>query len=475
MPDKHAVPDTSIAISVENLTKVYKLYSKHIDRLKESIHPLSKQYHRILNALHNISFQVKRGEVLGVVGKNGAGKSTLLNILAGVSTPSHGRVITQGRVTALLGLGTGFNPEMSGLENIYLNGTIQGYPKEAMDAKLDDILNFADIGDFTYQPIKIYSSGMKARLAFALAINIDPEILIIDEVLAVGDELFRRKCYAKIESFLAEGKTILFVTHNIPTVNEICTRAIFLDKGELILEGSPRLVTTYYQKFLYARPGDKEQVRDEIILLNQDENKKHNAMGRLQEAGSITDVDQDSSEEPSQDAKLPPRQKAIYLAEFQSKSQVIQKNAKLDVYDIFISDPGGEKVNSLVSNDEYSFHFKVRFNEDIENFALSWAIKNEKGRVLSGVRYPGQKNTIGSASKNEIYVLKWKFKCSLLTGIYYIDIGVPKIEEGERKLLVSIYDALPFKVQKPERDEQNEFNWGVFQMNQELDTIEVIS
>jgi lipopolysaccharide transport system ATP-binding protein len=384
-------------------------------------------------------------------------------------------VITQGRVTALLGLGTGFNPEMSGLENIYLNGTIQGYSKEAMDAKLDDILSFADIGDFTYQPIKIYSSGMKARLAFALAINIDPEILIIDEVLAVGDELFRRKCYAKIERFLAEGKTILLVTHNVPTVNEICTRAIFLDRGELILEGSPRLVTTHYQKFLYARPGDKEQVRDEIILLNRDENKKNNTMCRLEEIKSTSGADQESCEEPGKDKKLLPRQKAIYLAEFQSKSKVLQKNAEIDVYDIFISEPGGEKVNSLVSNDEYYLHYKVRFNEDIDNFALSWAIKNEKGRVLSGVRYPGQKNTIESASKNEIYVLKWKFKCSLLTGIYYIDIGVPKIEEGERKVLVANYDALPFKVQKPEKDEKSEFNWAVFQMDQELSSLEVIS
>ena len=465
MPNTQNLSADSIAISVENLTKVYKLYAKHIDRLKESIHPLGRQYHRVLNALNNISFEVRKGEVLGVVGKNGAGKSTLLNILAGVSTPSHGRIITQGRITALLGLGTGFNPELSGLENIYLNGTIQGFSKETMDAKLDDILSFADIGDFTFQPIKIYSSGMKARLAFALAINIDPEILIIDEVLAVGDELFRRKCYAKIESFLADGKTILFVTHNVPTVNEICTRAIFLDRGELILEGSPKLVTTHYQKFLYARPGDKELVRDEIIQLNLDEKKKRNYLCRLEETKSTSATGRKSL----------PKQNAIYLAEFQSKSNVLQKNADIDVYDIFISEPGGEKVNSLVSNAEYYFHYKVRFNEDIDNFAFSWAIKNEKGWVLSGIRYPGQKNTIDSAAKNEIYVLKWKFKCSLLTGIYYIDIGVPRIVEGERKLLVANYDALPFKVQKQERDDQGEFNWAVFRMDQELDTIEVIS
>ncbi len=252
-------------------------------------------------------------------------------------------------------------------------------------------------------------------------------------------------------------------------------RAIFLDRGELILEGSPKLVTTHYQKFLYARPGDKEQVREEIIQLNRDESRKENFMCRLEDVVPSPDAEQDSCEGPGEKKKLLPRQKALYLAEFKSKSNVLQKNAEVEVYDIFISDAEGEKVNSLVSNDEYYLHFKVRFNEDIDNFAFSWSIKNEKGRVLSGVRYPGQKNTIESATKNEIYVLKWKFKCSLLMGIYYIDIGVPRIEEGERKVLVANYDALPFKVQKPEKDEQGEFKWAVFQMEQKIDTIEVIS
>lgn len=462
-----------IAISVKNLTKIYKLYDKHIDRLKESIHPLGKQYHWKFSALKNMSFDVKKGEVLGIIGKNGAGKSTLLNIIAGVLTPSSGQVITRGKVSALLGLGAGFNPELTGIENVYLNGTIQGYSKEEMDAKLDAILSFADIGDFAYQPIKIYSSGMQARLAFAVAINIDPEILIIDEVLAVGDELFRRKCYAKIESFMDEGKTILFVTHGINTVNELCTRAILLDSGELILEGPPKLVTIHYQEFLYAKPGEQNKIRDEIIELNRDEEKKKDFMIKVEKKERIKEIKEEELERP-EIKKQEPKQKAIYLSGFESKSKVLQRNANIDIYDIYISTLDGKRVNCLVSNEEYFLNYKVRFNVEVENFAFSWALKNEKGLVLSGIRYPGQKGTIRKAAQNEIYLLKWKFRCALLEGIYYIDIGIPKLLDGVREILIANYDVMAFKVQKPEHDEKSEFNWAIFRMDQKIETIKIL-
>ena len=261
-------------IEARHLSKSYKLYDKNSDRLKEALNPFGKQYHNVFDALSDISFTVGRGEVLGIIGRNGAGKSTLLKIISGILTQSGGQCNVNGRVSALLELGTGFNPELTGVENIHFNGIIKGFSPEEIDARMERIIEFADIGQFMYQPIKMYSSGMKARLGFAMAIHIDPEILIVDEALSVGDELFKRKCYARIQKFMDEGKTILFVTHSLSTINELCTRAIMLDKGELILEGHPKLVTTHYLKLLYSTLRERSMVRKSIIELNKDQRQK---------------------------------------------------------------------------------------------------------------------------------------------------------------------------------------------------------
>lgn len=222
-----------IAISVQNLTKIYKLYDSPQDRLKEALHPFRKRYHRDFYALNDISFEVKKGETVGIIGRNGAGKSTLLKVVTGVITPSNGNVTVNGKISALLELGAGFNPQLTGTENVYFNGTLMGYSKEEMDAKLDDILSFADIGDFVYQPVKTYSSGMFSRLAFAVAINIDPEILIVDEALSVGDFAFQFKCMKKFRQFQEDGKTILFVTHNTQSILQYCSYALYFNNGKL--------------------------------------------------------------------------------------------------------------------------------------------------------------------------------------------------------------------------------------------------
>ena len=216
-------------ISIKNLSKVYKLYDKKSDRIKEALSARRRKYHCDFYALRNINLEVKKGEILGIVGRNGAGKTTLLEVIAGILTPTGGQAQIDGNVSALLALGIGFNPERTGVENIYVNGTLKGFSKEEMDNKIEKILDFADIGNFACQPVKTYSSGMQARLGFAVAVHMDPEILIVDEVLAVGDELFRRKCYAKMEEIFKSGCTVLFVSHTVNTINEICTRAILLD------------------------------------------------------------------------------------------------------------------------------------------------------------------------------------------------------------------------------------------------------
>jgi ABC-type polysaccharide/polyol phosphate transport system ATPase subunit len=240
----------NIAIKVSHLTKVYKLYDKPIDRLKESLHPLKKQYHKDFYALNDVNFEIKKGETVGIIGKNGAGKSTLLKIITGVLTPSNGHVHVNGRISSLLELGAGFNPEYTGIENIYLQGTLMGYSHSEMELKIDEILLFADIGDFVYQPVKMYSSGMFARLAFAVAINVDPDILIVDEALSVGDMAFQEKCILKMKSMLNAQRSILFVSHSLPSIRNFCHKAIWIKDGKMIMNNEANIVCEAYTEFM---------------------------------------------------------------------------------------------------------------------------------------------------------------------------------------------------------------------------------
>jgi ABC-type polysaccharide/polyol phosphate transport system ATPase subunit len=278
---------SNIIVATQNLSKSYKLYDKHIDRLKESLHPLRKKYHHNFYALNNVSLEIFEGETVGIIGKNGSGKSTLLKIIAGVLTPTTGNILINGKVSALIELGTGFNPELTGVENIYLYNMIMGFSKKESDAKLDSILAFADIGAFAYQPVKTYSSGMFARLAFAVAINVDPDIFIIDEVLSVGDVAFQRKCFSQMEQFRKSGKTIIFVSHVPGAIVELCNRAILIDGGEKILEGIPKTVVNSYLKLI-------NMSHDKSLLFRQ----------RLKDIGSISMEDSyDHHEALSEDTK----------------------------------------------------------------------------------------------------------------------------------------------------------------------------
>jgi lipopolysaccharide transport system ATP-binding protein len=257
----------NVAIKVNNLTKSYKLYAQPIDRVKESLNLFGKKYHTEFHAVKDLSFEVKNRETVGIIGRNGCGKSTLLKMIANVLTPSSGRVIVHGHISAILELGAGFNPEMSGLENIYLNTSINGLSKEQTDQKIDEIEKFSELGEFLDQPIKTYSSGMKARLAFAVAINVEPDILIVDEALSVGDAAFQRKCFSKIEEIRANGATILFVSHSEDSIVSLCNRAIWLSNGEQVLDGVPKLVTGLYLKYSNAKRINKEKVLNEYHKL----------------------------------------------------------------------------------------------------------------------------------------------------------------------------------------------------------------
>ena len=243
---------SDIAISVENISKMYQVYERPTDRLKEAFWGGRRKYHKEYWALRDVNFDVPKGKTVGIVGRNGSGKSTLLQIIAGILTPTKGNVEVNGKVSVLLELGSGFNPDFTGRENVMVNGTVNGFSEEEMKERLPLIEEFADIGEFIDQPIKIYSSGMFVRLAFACAINIDPDILIIDEALSVGDAKFQHKCYNKFLEFQEAGKTILFVSHNTDAIVNHCDYAVLLERGEVVETGEPKTVTNYYMDLLFT-------------------------------------------------------------------------------------------------------------------------------------------------------------------------------------------------------------------------------
>ena len=269
---------SEIAIKVENLSKCYQIYTQPRDRLKQFVLPRlqriagksPKQYFREFWALKDVSFEVKKGETVGIIGRNGSGKSTLLQMICGTLNPTGGSIQTNGRIAALLELGSGFNPEFTGRENVYLNGAVLGLTNDEIDNRFDDIASFADIGDFIEQPVKTYSSGMVVRLAFAVAVNVDPQILVVDEALSVGDELFQRKCFSRIEAIKKNGATILFVTHAGGTIVELCDHAILMDAGEKLAMGKPKTIVGNYQKLLYA-PIEKQQEIRQFIQTSLEE------------------------------------------------------------------------------------------------------------------------------------------------------------------------------------------------------------
>lgn len=277
---------TKFAITFQSISKSYKLYKSRYDRVKEFFHPLRKQYHHKFNALKNITFTIEKGEVIGIIGQNGSGKSTLLKILTSVVNPTLGSYQCHGRVSALLELSAGFNIELTGIENIYFLGAIQGIPKNEMAFRIEMILDFADIGEYAYQAVSTYSSGMYVRLAFSMAINIDPDILIIDEALSVGDIRFQQKCFRKIREFKDQGKTIMICTHNLGAVRDFCTKAIWIHEGEIVEQGDPIIITENFNAFMISRQAHPHK---NGLNLNHDETipNKYNAIN-LPELEAIT-------------------------------------------------------------------------------------------------------------------------------------------------------------------------------------------
>lgn len=413
-----------LSLKAQNVGKIYKLYDRSMDRLKESLHPFRKKYHKEFHALQNVSFDIYQGETVGIIGKNGSGKSTLLKILCGVLHPSSGSVAVNGRISALLELGAGFNPELTGLENVFYNGMILGYSEPEIQDKLASIIGFADIGEYIYQPVRTYSSGMFARLAFAVAINVDPEILIVDEALSVGDSAFQRKCFAKMESFRRQGKTILFVSHEEDTIIEMCSRAMLMHQGELVLEGSPKQVTGLYTKMIHSQQADFQSLKHA--------GNQHSAFNKIYKTTSIRTENEGLVE--SFDASLLPDSTLHYQ----------EKGAKIS--NVKICTLAGEEVNVLLQGNKYIYTYRIEALEDLFNLNFGMLIKTTHGSELGGGAYPGRNSFLERLAGGSTYVAKWRFQANLNSGVYFTNAGLLAQNEDKINYSTRIVDAYGFKI-----------------------------
>ncbi len=430
------------AIRVQKLSKCYQIYQQPRDRLKQFIFPKfqqvigksPRQYFHEFWALRNITFDVKRGETVGIVGHNGSGKSTLLQIICGTMALTNGSVETNGRIAALLELGSGFNPEFTGSENVYLNAAILGLTQDEIHERFDSIVNFADIGEFIEQPVKTYSSGMMMRLAFAVAINVDPQILIVDEALSVGDELFQRKCYSRIEAIRDKGSTILFVSHSGGTIVELCDRAILLDTGEMLAIGHPKNIIGKYQKLLYAPKEKQAEIRGEIrnnFHLDFEEKK-------------ATEKQQYVSDKSS--GKMSEIQE-VYDPNLKPQSTIAYESLGAYINSPEILTPKGDKINSLNRGRRYRYRYKVKFEKDTSNVRFGMLIKMVSGSELGGyVSAPTPGKGIAFVNHGEIFEVEFEFLCCLNPGDYYLNAGVTGIINGEETFLHRILDFHMFRV-----------------------------
>jgi len=432
------------AISVNSVTKSYKLYECHADRVKEAFHPFRKKYHYTFNALNDVSFQVNKGETLGITGRNGSGKSTLLQIICGVLQATSGTVEIKGRISALLELGAGFNPEYTGRQNVYIKSSILGLTRDEIDARFDDIVAFADIGDFISQPVKSYSSGMVVRLAFAVAISVEPDIFIVDEALAVGDAAFQRKCFARIKQIQESGSTILFVSHGAGTVIELCNRAVLLEQGELLIGGSPKQVVSHYHRMIFASPEKIEAIKNELRLLanryNLVANDEVDDKGDENSANRGNGVEKNADDESSQES--------FYVPDMTPKSTVHYENRGAIIENPYIATLEGKQVNVLVNKGEYIYRYSVLFETPAFQVRFGMLIKSVSGFEIGGrVSAPLGKG-IEYIEKATHWEIRFRFRCLLNPGVYFLNAGVLGIIGETEVYLDRNIDVAMFRVQE---------------------------
>lgn len=410
-----------VAIEVKDVGKVYKLYDKPSDRIKDALGFGRKKHYTEHHALKGVDMTIQQGECVGIIGTNGSGKSTILKIITGVLTPTSGEVIVNGRISALLELGAGFNMEYNGIENIYLNGTMIGFSKKEIDEKLEEILSFADIGDYVYQPAKTYSSGMFVRLAFAVAINIDPEILIVDEALSVGDVFFQAKCYHKFEEFKKMGKTIVFVSHDLSSISKYCDRVVLLNQGVKLGEGSPKkMIDTYKQVLVgqYVAPESEEGER----LLDDEKLREMAAKGV------------DGSKLKKESAKAPGAAENPDLLEYGSKKALITE--------YYVTDDKGEKTSAVIKGSRFTIHMRVEMSQRIAAPIFAFTIKNVRGTEITGTNTMVEKAFLESVEAGEVKEISFTQEMNLQGGDYLLSLGVTGYEGDDFTVYHRLYDVL---------------------------------
>lgn len=392
--------NAEVAIEVKNLSKVYKLYDKPSDRFREALRLTRKQY-REHYALRDVNMTIHQGETVGIIGTNGSGKSTILKIITGVLHPTAGEVQVNGRISALLELGAGFDMEYNGIENVYLNGTMIGFSEEEIERKLPEILDFADIGDYVHQPVKTYSSGMFVRLAFAVAINIDPEILIVDEALSVGDVFFQAKCYRKFEEFKAKGKTIVFVSHDLSSVSKYCDRVYLLNQGVLLGEGSPKKMIDAYKQVL---------------------------VGQYEEEGK-GGGEHGQSGQPGQNPEL-----------------LEYGTHQAEIREVYITDERGIRANAILKGSTFSIHMKVAFYEHIPSPIFAYSVKNVIGVEITGTNTMVEKAYLDSGEPGQVKEVVFTQEMNLQGGEYLLSLGLTGYEGDRFQVYHRLYDALNITV-----------------------------
>jgi lipopolysaccharide transport system ATP-binding protein len=438
---------SDIAIEVNDLSKCYQIYPSPRDRLKQFLLPLARRlfglsrtnYYREFWALKNLNLKIKAGEVVGIIGRNGSGKSTLLQLICGTLSPTAGHIAAYGRIAALLELGSGFNPEFTGRENVYMNGAVLGLSREEIDRKFGAIESFAEIGDFIEQPVKVYSSGMMMRLAFAVAVNAEPQILVVDEALSVGDELFQRKCFSRLEALRNAGVTILFVSHSTDKVVELCDRAVLIDAGCLLAVGLPKQIVAMYQKLIYGSVENREapplELKSQFIsaVAGESSAREGATLSSPNLSDSVDDFD-------------------YYDPAITSQSQVVYGSSDINIFGVEILSCDGRRVNVLMRGKKYIYRYRVRFSQNSTKVRFGMLIKTTSGFELGGC--------ISGASKmfstpfvedGAVFLVQFEFVCRLNGGVYFMNAGVLGEVDRVESYIHRVVDVLAFRV-KAESD-----------------------
>ena len=400
------VTHTDTAVRLEGLTKTYKLYDSPRDRLKEAFHPGGRTYHRPFDALKNVSIHIPKASTIGVIGRNGSGKSTLLQCICGIVPPTSGSVEVNGRIAALLELGAGFNPEFSGRDNLYINAAILGLEREKVDDRLEDILAFADIGDYIDQPVRSYSSGMYVRLAFSIAIHVDPEILIVDEALAVGDIHFQARCFDRFHRFREQGVTVIFVTHDLNMVTRYCDYAYLLSSGSIVAEGNPREVVASYRKI---------------------------------ETGHDPVIEQKNGSSPEES----PVSQDVFE---QNPYEVRYGNDKATIVSGGIFDGEDQPVQILHSGEHYRISFVVEFAQAIEQPVFAFTIKDVRGTDIAGTNTDFSKVKTASYQAGDKVQIDFLQQINLNPGSYLLSLGCVSLAGGELEIYDRRHDYISFQM-----------------------------